>query len=203
MHPRILDIEEPGAIQRFTAEQLRAFPALNVVIHNAGIVRGENLRAGPLEVAEATIATNLLGPIRLNAALLPHLLTQPRGTVLAVSSGIAFAPKAGNPGYGATKAAIHPYTQALRHQLRDTQVQVIELIPPFVQTELQGPAQATNPHALALADYIRETVEILSSTPDVTEVIVERVKPQRCAEARGEYGTVFQQYSERAAITKL
>ena len=197
MQAYTLDIEDPEAIKAFARRVLADFPALNAVVHNAGVMRDEDLRDGSLEVAEATISTNLLGPIRLNAALLPHLLAQPRATVLTVTSGIAFVPKAGNPSYGATKAAIHSYTQALRFQLRGTGVQVIELIPPFVQTELQGPAQATNPHALPLADYLRETLQILEGQPEVTEVVIERVKPQRYAEARGEYDTFFEGYNAR------
>lgn len=195
-----LDIRNADEITRIADHLTAAYPALNVVIHNAGIMIDEDVQAAEaLAIAEATIATNLLGPIRLNTALLPQLLRQPRAAILTVSSGIAFVPKAGNPTYGATKAAIHSYTQALRYQLQDTHVQVIELIPPFVQTELQGPAQATNPHAMPLQDYINETMQILATTPDVTEVIIERVKPQRFAEARGEYDTFFTQYNDRAS----
>ena len=196
MAAAILDIANADAIRSFAGQIVADYPALNVVIHNAGIMRDEPAPAESLNTAEATIATNLLGPIRLNTALLPHLLAQPRATILTVSSGIAFVPKAGNPTDGATKAAIHSYTQALRYELQDTNIQVIELIPPFVQTELQGPAQATNPNAMPLQDYIRETVHILSTMPDVTEVIVERVKPQRYAEARGEYDAFFKRYND-------
>lgn len=200
MKSAVLDIENPREIKSFSEQLKTDYPSLNAVIHNAGIMRNESVQAADaLDIAEATIATNLLGPIRLNTALLPHLLAQPRATILTVSSGIAFVPKAGNPSYGATKAAIHSYTQALRYQLQDTNVQVIELIPPFVQTELQGPAQATNPNALPLKDYISETMHILSSTPDVTEVIIERVKPQRYAEARGEYDVFFKRYNDMAS----
>ena len=191
MAARVLDIGDADAIGPF-AEELRSdFPDLNVVVHNAGIMRDENVRDGRSDTAEATVATNLLGPIRLNAALLPHLLAQPRAAVLTVSSGLAFVPLAATPTYNATKAGIHSYTQALRYQLQDTRVQVVELIPPYVQTELQGPHQATDPHALPLNDYIDQTMHLLEGSPDVTEVIIERVKPQRFAEARGEYEAFF------------
>lgn len=197
----VLDIGDAGAVQRF-ADTLKAdCPALNVVIHNAGIMKDEDLRSGDLGAAEATVATNLLGPIRLNAALLPTLLEQPRAAVVTVSSGIAFVPKAGNPTYGATKAAIHSYTQALRYQLRDTGVQVIELVPPFVQTELQGPEQAVNPNAMPLADYIAETMHLLTTSPDATEILVERVKPQRYAEVRGEYDAFFKRYNDALSVS--
>jgi uncharacterized oxidoreductase len=123
-------------------------------------------------------------------------VAQPDAAVLTVSSGLAFVPMALTPTYCATKAAIHSYTQALRYQLQDTNVQVIELVPPFTQTELQGPEQATNPHAMPLADYIAETVGILEREPTAVEVLVERVKPQRFAEARNEYDQFFKRFND-------
>lgn len=192
MKAAVLDITNADSIHGFVDQLAATYPALNTVIHNAGIMRDESVgSAESVDTAEVTIATNLLGPIRLNTALLPLLLTQTRAAILTVSSGLAFVPRASTPTYNATKAAIHSYTQALRYQLQDTAVQVIELIPPYVQTELQGPQQATDPHALPLKDYIDDTMHILSTTPDVTEVIIERVKPQRFAEASGNYDAFF------------
>jgi uncharacterized oxidoreductase len=193
MKSAVLDIENADSIQSFAEALQRDFPALNVVIQNAGIMKSESLQDGTLESAEATLAINLLGPIRLNAALLPFLMAQPQATIVTVSSGLAFVPLAVTPTYCATKAAIHSYTQSLRYQLRDTSVQVIELIPPYVQTELMGPHQATDPHAMPLKDYITETISILETSPDATEILVERVKRQRFAEATGSYEAVFNQ----------
>ncbi len=193
----VFDIENADAIRSF-AEQLKTeFSSLNVVIHNAGIMRAEVVQKGELGDAEATIATNLLGPIRLTAALLPQLEAQPQATIMTVSSGLAFVPMAMTPTYSATKAAIHAYTQALRHQLEGTSVQVIELIPPYVQTELMGAHQASDPHAMPLKDYISETVQLLKTSPDATEIIVERVKPLRFAEASGGYENVFRMINTR------
>jgi uncharacterized oxidoreductase len=201
MRALALDISSASEVATFAAAVVAGHPSLNVVVHNAGIMRDEPVlaAAGSLDTAEATIATNLLGPIRLNSALLPHLVARPRAAVVTVSSGLAFVPRAGNPTYGATKAAIHSYTQSLRYQLQDTSVQVIELVPPFVQTELTGPAQATNPLAMPLQDYIDETIQILSASPDVTEVLVDRVKPQRQAEASGEYASFLKRYNDAAS----
>ena len=126
-----LDIENPDSIRDFAAKVTKDFPALNVVIHNAGIMRPEDLKAGSKDVIEPTINTNLLGPIRLTEALLPHFLKQPHAAILTVSSGLAFTPMAGTPTYSATKAAIHSYSQSLRYQLQGTPVQVIELVPPL------------------------------------------------------------------------
>ena len=197
MKSAVLDIADAHAIEGF-AQQLKAeFPALNAVIHNAGIMQREDVLSDDmLGVAEATVVTNLLGPIRLTAALLSHLVTQPQATIMTVSSGLAFIPSAGFASYNATKAAVHSYTQSLRYQLQDTPVGVIELIPPYVQTELTGSAQATDPHAMPLGDFIAETMNILETTPDVAEIIVERVKPQRYAEAGGNYDAFFKQLND-------
>lgn len=193
MHARTLDIGDAQAIQDFAAALVRDFPQLGVVVHNAGIMRAEDLRSGETADAEAIIRTNLLGPLRLNAALIGHLLAQPRATVMTVSSGLAFVPRTDTPTYSATKAAIHSYSESLRHQLRNTAVQVIELVPPYVQTGLMGERQANDPNALPLADFIREVMELLETQPDAREILVERVKPLRFAEAQGRSREVLEQ----------
>lgn len=200
MKSATVDVADAASIRRFAGEIKRDYPSLNVVIHNAGIMRPEHLKRGELETAEATIATNLLGPIRLNAALLPFLLTRPKPVIMTVSSGLAFIPLAVTPTYCATKAAIHSYTQSLRYQLRETPVQVIELMPPYVQTELMGAGQATDPNAMPLKDFISETMQILRDNPDAKEILVERVKPLRFSE-RGDYDGFFKTFNDRAAAS--
>lgn len=202
MKSEVLDIESPDAIRSFAQQLTANFPALNVVLHNAGIMRAENLKDGKTEDAEATVTTNLLGPIRLNSALLPHLSQKPYGAVLTFTSGLAFVPLALNPTYCATKAAIHSYTQSLRYQLKDTAVQVIELAPPYVQTELMGERQKNDPMAMPLAEYIRETMSLLESSSDAKEILVERVKAQRFAEARGEYDVFFQKFNDMMSAAR-
>ena len=197
----ILDIRSADAILRFAAQLTANFPALNAVIHNAGIMRPESLQSGSLADAEETVATNLLGPMRLTSALLPFLQAQPRATIMTVSSGLAFLPRALTPAYCATKAAIHSYTQSLRYQLKDTPVEVLELIPPYVQTELMGPKQASDPNAMPLKDFIAETMRILTNSPDMTEICVERVKPLRFAEAKGTYDALYKKYNDATGVT--
>jgi uncharacterized oxidoreductase len=178
------------------------FPALNVVIHNAGIMRPEDLQAQPQNLlldAEAMVTTNLLGPIRLTAALLPLLRRQARSTIMTVSSGLAFLPLAMTPTYCATKAAIHSYTLSLRRQLRETTTEVIELIPPYVATHLMGPSQAQDPRAMPLEDFLAEVMHILKTQPSVTEVCVERVKPLRFAAESGAFDARFQSFNEAMA----
>jgi uncharacterized oxidoreductase len=191
-----LDIENADAIRSFAKKLKEDYPALNVVVHNAGILKPESLESDAVEDAEATIATNLLGPIRLTAGLLPLLLKQPKATIITVSSGLAFVPMAMAPSYCATKAALHSYTQSLRYQLRNSSVQVLELIPPYVQTELGGARQAKDPNAMPLKDFIAETMNILKTSPDTTEICVERVKPLRFAEANGGYDAFFKKFND-------
>ncbi len=169
-------------------------PELNVLINNAGIQRVEDLTTGEVTDAEATIETNLLGPIRMTAALMGQLMRQPQAAILNVSSTLAMVPAASIPTYCASKAAIHSYTQSLRHQLRNTSVQVIEILPPWVQTELQG-ERGMNPRAMPLKEYISDTMAILKSSPEAAEVVIERAKPMRFAE-RGDYDAFFRKYNE-------
>jgi uncharacterized oxidoreductase len=194
----VLDIEAPAAIQAFAAQITNQHPKLNVLINNAGILRPENLKAqqNDLVDAEAMVTTNVLGPIRLTAALLPHLQKQPRATILNVSSGLGFVPFPFAPTYSATKAALHSYTQSLRVQLRDTPVEVVEIIPPYVQTELGGPHQASDPRGMPLEEYIAETMQILKSQPDAPENCVERVKSLRFAEATGSFDKAFEMLTQ-------
>ena len=199
MKSAVLDIESEESILSFAAQMKADFPALNAVIHNAGIMRMESVTKGEVADAEAMINTNLLGPIRLTAALLPLLQAQPQAAILTVSSGLAFVPLAMTPTYNATKAALHSYTESLRYQLQDTAVQVIELAPPYVQTGLMGEHQHTDPNAMPLADYVSETMRLLTDTPDAAEILVERVKPLRFAERSGGYDEFFKNYNDAMA----
>ena len=193
----VLDIESADAIREFADRLIAHHPGLNAVVHNAGIMRRENLLDPRtcLTDAEATVATNLLGPIRLTAALLPHLLKQPAATIMTVTSGLAFLPRADTPTYCATKAALHSYTESLRYQLRDTTIEVLELAPPYVQTELTGSRQAADPRAMPLQAFITESMGLISAQPTLNEILVERVKPQRFA-ARGDYDAFFKTFND-------
>ncbi len=191
------DITDPADIHSLSRSVSEKFPSLNVLINNAGIMRSENLLSADAELtdAEETITTNLLGPIRLTAALMPQLLAQPEAAIMNVSSGLAFVPLTLTPTYSATKAALHSYTQSLRDQLKETAVQVIELIPPYVATTLMGVHQLEDPRAMPLEEFIREVMEILQEHPTATEVCVKRVDFLRSAATGGAdaYQSVFDQ----------
>ena len=190
-----LDVNSPEAIQRFAKQITADFPSLNVVINNSGIMRPEDLKADPFDIvtAETTITTNLLGPIRLSGALLPHLKKQAAATIMTVSSGLAFTPLALTPTYCATKAAIHSYSVSLREQLKKTSVEVLELAPPYVQTELMSEQQATDPRAMPLAEFIAEVMQIIEAGTPHGEICVNRVMPLRNSEANGNFWEVFGQ----------
>jgi len=114
------------------------------------------------------IQTNLLGLIRVCAEFLPHLKNQQGATLLNVSSGLAFVPLAVFPVYCATKAAVHSFSLSLRQQLKDSNVKVIELIPPYVATELGGGSQtpAGTLHQMPLETFIAATMKELSGDAD-------------------------------------
>lgn len=189
------DIEKRESIRAFADRVAKECPDLNVLVNNAGIMRAENLLAQPpaqqeaLSDAESMVAINLLGPIRLTAALLPLLQKQSHSTIMNVSSGLAFLPLAITPTYCATKAAIHSYTESLRYQLQSTSIGVIELIPPYVQTDLMG--GAADPRAMPLEAFIAEVMEILKTQPEAKEICVENVKRLRFAAENGVYAALF------------
>ncbi|AXC09801.1 Oxidoreductase, short-chain dehydrogenase/reductase family [Acidisarcina polymorpha] len=185
-----LDVDDKGSIEQFAAQVQRQFPELNVLINNAGIMRAEDYTAEKVDVAtaEATLTTNISSVVRLTAALLPTLKAQPKATLMATTSGLAHVPMAAFPTYSGTKAFLHAWLEAVRFQLRNTNVEVLELTPPYVQTDLTGSHQANDPRAMPLDEFITEVMQILESgnTPK-GEILVERVKPLRWAEKNGSY----------------
>lgn len=172
-----LDVSDPTRVTAFAREVSAQFPKLNVLMNNAGIMQVDDL-AAPVsdELLTSTMDINLLGPIRLVSAFVDHFKRQPAATIVNVTSGLAFTPRADAALYSATKAAIHSYTLSLRYQLRGSPVRVLEVLPPRVQTDLT-PGQRTAANAMPLADYIAETMTLLAT--DADEILVERVKAQR------------------------
>jgi uncharacterized oxidoreductase len=136
------------------------------------------------------VTTNLLGPIRMTAALLPLLQKQASSTIINVSSGLAFLPLVFTPTYCATKAAIHSYSLSLRYQLRATATKVLELIPPYVATDLMD--GASDPRAMPLGTFIAEVMEILKMKPTPAEICVENVKRLRFAAENGKFEAIFE-----------
>ncbi|GAB3499750.1 SDR family oxidoreductase [Spirosoma knui] len=115
-------------------------PQVNVLINNAGIQRRMNLAENQEDWSQSQheIAINLEAPLHLSTLFIPHFLHQPKAAIINVTSGLAFVPGAFAPIYSATKAALHSFTMSLRHQLSGTSIEVIELVPPAVNTDLGG-----------------------------------------------------------------
>ncbi|MBJ2345303.1 MULTISPECIES: SDR family oxidoreductase [Pseudomonas] len=193
-HPGIdsvlLDVCDPQSIQRNSEALATRHPNLNVLINNAGIMHWEDLTDSEyLGTAEDTVTTNLLGTIRMVYAFIPQLLKQPSATIVNVSSALAFVPLPATPTYSATKAAVHSFTQSLRVQLEASPIEVIELAPPGVRTTLLG--QENDEHAMPLDEFLDELFELLETSPTPRELIVERAKPLRFAEASGSHEEVL------------
>jgi uncharacterized oxidoreductase len=169
-----IDIENPASIAAAAARLTRQYPTLNVLINNAGIMRTDGAQA-PVDdaVVSSIVTTNLLGPIRMTSALIEHLKRQPEASVVYVTSGLAFTPLAATATYSATKAAIHSFALSQRYLLKNTSVKVLEIAPPYVQTELMGAAQAADPRAMPLKDFVDETLQVLGT--DAVEVLTQRV----------------------------
>ncbi len=182
-----LDVADPASITAAARQLVADHPDLNVLFNNAGVMRIEDIAsARDLRDAEAIVVTNLLGPIRMTDALVDHLSGRPGAAVLNTSSGLGFVPLVSVPTYCATKAAIHAYTLSLRERLKG-KVEVIELIPPGVQTELTA-GQSTREGMMPLDRFIDAVFELLGKVPTPEELVVEEARPFRNAEAQGKVG---------------
>ncbi len=171
-----LDIEDPASVAAVARQLIVDYPKLNVLINNAGVMQIDDVATAIDEkLLVTTLATNVMGPIRLAGALIEHLKSQKDAAVINNSSVLGFVPLAVTAVYSATKAALHSYTMSLRYKLKGTPVKVLEIAPPWVQTDLLG--SNNEPRAMPLAEFIDETMRILGT--DAEEVLVERAKPLR------------------------
>ncbi len=142
-HPKLntiqSDVADPGQIAALARRVKAEFPKLDVLMNNAGIMLHKNLKvpAADLDGLMAEVNINLGGVIRMSSAFI-DVLTANKGTLINVSSALAFVPLPSAPIYCATKSAVHAYTQSLRFQLEESGVEVIELMPPAVKTDLSA-----------------------------------------------------------------
>lgn len=193
-----LDVTDPVSVERARDDVLARFPDLDTVVTMSGVMLIEDLRdPAHMTAAEATVATNLLGTIRVIDAFTPHLLARGTGAIITVSSGIGFLPFPLMPTYGASKAAVHAYTEALRAQLAGTGVEVSELVPPAVATT---PAhKEINPAALDLDDFLDEVMTLIGADPTPDEILVRGVQRHRWAERDGTYASLVAQRAQALA----
>ncbi len=182
-----LDIADAADIERVASRLTRTYPALNVLINNAGIMPFDDA-SGTIDDATSRkiIDTNLLGPIRLTSSLIAHLKAQPRATVIHNTSILAYVPLANTAVYSATKAALHSYALSQRFMLRDTSVSVQEIAPPWVDTDLIK--KSGDPRAMPLDIFIEKTMAGLAT--EAEEVVVDEVKALRDNPGSGEHALV-------------
>lgn len=191
----VLDVTDPASIRSVAGKVVTQFPKLNCVFNNAGVQKYVDFSgANPVDDAAlaAELNTNVLGLMRVSAEFLPHLQKQDRATLMNVSSGLAFVPLARFPVYCATKAAVHSFSVSLRRQLRDSGVRVLELIPPYVDTELGGPGKtrpAGAPTPMPLDEFIKEAMEELAR--DCDEIAIGPAKSLVAATAPESFQQLF------------
>ena len=161
LHAIQSDVSDPHAIAALYERVTREFPSLNILINNAGIMRKINLQdqGADLEDVSREIETNLMGPVRMVKQFLPQLKAQANSAIVNVSSGLAFTPFPISPVYGATKAGLHSFTQALRVQLKNTNIEVLELAPPSTETALQDVFDAADTKGVPMMD-VKKLVQL-------------------------------------------
>jgi uncharacterized oxidoreductase len=182
-----LDITDPADIKAVAAKLIAEYPALNVLINNAGIMLPDGAQ-GPVddELLRATVETNLLGPIRMTSALIEHLKTRDGAVVANVTSVLGFVPMAIAAVYSATKAALHSYTLSQRYLLRDSKVSFVEIAPPWVRTELMNSSEEAR--AMPLEEFIAGAIEQLGT--DANEILVGPAVSMRANPGPGEHAWV-------------
>lgn len=189
-----IDVTDAASVAQARDEVLAAHPELDVLVTMSGVMLMEDLRdPAHFDAAETTISINLVGTIRTIDAFTPHLITRGRADVITVSSGIGFLPFPLMPAYGASKAGVHAYTEALRPQLAGTGVTVTELVPPAVATAGQ---EKVNPAALPLEGYLDEVIGLLTQTPTPNEIVVQAAERLRWAERDGSYAELLEARSQ-------
>ncbi|WNF00966.1 SDR family NAD(P)-dependent oxidoreductase [Streptomyces luomodiensis] len=193
-----IDVTDQDSVDRARDTVLHGHPGLDTVVTMSGVMIPEDLRdPAHFGAAERTIDTNLLGTIRVIDAFTPHLIGRGTGTIVTVTSGIGFLPFPLMPTYAASKAGVHAYSEALRAQLDGTGIEVSELVPPAVATTPE--LAQSNPHALELAAYATEVMELLGTDPTPHEILVKGVLMHRWAERDGTYDELVAQRSQALA----
>jgi uncharacterized oxidoreductase len=164
-----LDVTDPTSIDAVAARLIADHPDLNVLINNAGIMLPDRA-AGRIDdkLLVDTVATNLVGPIRMTGALVDHLKRKQDAVIAYTSSVLGFVPMAVTAVYSATKAAIHSYALSQRFLLKDAGVRVLEIAPPWVRTDLMNSREAEQ--AMPLDQFIAEAMVLLGS--DAAEIVV-------------------------------
>jgi uncharacterized oxidoreductase len=184
-----LDVTDPDSIQAAAQKLISNFPGVNVLINNAGVMMLDHADK-PVDdaLALSTVTTNLLGPIRMTSALIEHLKAKPDAVIVNVSSVLGFVPMAVTAVYSATKAALHSYTLSQRYLLREQGIQLIEIAPPWVRTELLDSSEEER--AIPLDQFITQAMKQFESGVD--EILVSPAEAMRANPGPNEHVWVNQ-----------
>jgi len=138
LHTYISDVSDENSINKLVSSVLLAHPKLNFLVNNAGAMHIHDVANDslPFKYQQQEIMTNFYGTVAVCNALLPHLKQQKNATILNITSGLAYMPFLASPVYAATKAAVHSYSLSIRQALKNTSVEVVEALPPMVDTEM-------------------------------------------------------------------
>jgi len=147
-HIKVCDVAKQAERKKLVQWAIANFPQLNILVNNAGVQRDIDFTKGIAEflAGENEIGINLEAPIVLSGLCIPHLLRKKEAAIVNVSSGLGFVPAARMPVYSATKAGLHAFSLALRHQLVKAGIKVFEVVPPAVDTELNPEGRAQRGH---------------------------------------------------------
>lgn len=154
------DLTQRAGIER-TVQEAVGFGA-NMLINNAGIGSYGLFAQQPWSEVDAVLQTNLVAPMLLTHAMLPHLLVQPTAAVVNIGSIFGSLPFAGFAAYSSAKAGLRGFSQALRRELADTPVEVFYFAPRAIDTQLNSPA-------------IRRLNAALSNSEDSPEQVALRI----------------------------
>ncbi|MEC0315167.1 SDR family oxidoreductase [Bacillus subtilis] len=195
IHTKQCDVADRSQREALYEWALKEYPNLNVLVNNAGIQKEIDFKKGTedLFVDGDEIELNFQAPVHLSALFTPHLMKQPEAAIVQVTSGLAFNPLAVYPVYCATKAALHSFSLTLRHQLRDTSVEVIEMAPPMVDTGLNQKSrdkQGLTYRGISSEEYVQYFLAGLKEGKQ--EITNERVEGLRDA-TRADYDRLFEQ----------
>ena len=194
LRTQVCDLSKEKQREKLLAWATGEHPRLNVLLNNAGIQRRIRILGENWSATHEEIAINFEAPVHLTALFLPHLMKQERPAILNVTSGLAFSPMASAPIYCATKAALHSFTLSLRHQLAGTPVQVIEVIPPAVNTDLGGPGLHT--FGVAIEEFVNAvTMGLREGDPEIAYGYSQRASRA----SRSELDELFQRMNQAAS----
>lgn len=203
VHPIQSDVSNPAAIADLFYQVTAQFPALNILINNAGEMRKLSLHHDhSLTDITREIEINLMGPVRMVQQFLPHLKKQRSAAIVNVTSGIALMPFPISPVYSASKSGLRAYTQALRIQLKNTRIKVLEVVAPGSSTPLNDKfinEQGFNAKLLmapgkivgaALKALHRDKEEVLPGAAKVMKLL-SRIAPKFLLRQAGKMGASF------------